>query len=89
MVTYEICAVPEGPRFSLFMFLGAFRAGGTLYDRDGEGDGAPTPARRPGESSSLGRFWNNWFSGRSAVQDSTMILPQVHLRKPCYDFSFL
>lgn len=20
---------------------------------------------------------------------STMILPQVHLRKPCYDFSFL
>ncbi|RIA79097.1 hypothetical protein C1645_702342 [Glomus cerebriforme] len=22
-------------------------------------------------------------------QDSTMILPQVHLRKPCYDFSFL
>ncbi|KAD0306343.1 hypothetical protein E3N88_44475 [Mikania micrantha] len=25
----------------------------------------------------------------SATQDSTMILPQVHLRKPCYDFSFL
>ena len=25
----------------------------------------------------------------SASQDSTMILPQVHLRKPCYDFSFL
>ena len=23
------------------------------------------------------------------VQVSTMILPQVHLRKPCYDFSFL
>ena len=22
-------------------------------------------------------------------QVSTMILPQVHLRKPCYDFSFL
>lgn len=29
------------------------------------------------------------FAGRSAVQVSTMILPQVHLRKPCYDFSFL
>lgn len=29
------------------------------------------------------------FTGRSAVQASTMILPQVHLRKPCYDFSFL
>ena len=23
------------------------------------------------------------------LQESTMILPQVHLRKPCYDFSFL
>ncbi|CAL8988668.1 unnamed protein product [Prunus brigantina] len=38
--------------------------------------------------------WRNsrrcsFFSGRSARQVSTMILPQVHLRKPCYDFSFL
>ena len=31
----------------------------------------------------------NAFTGRSAWQVSTMILPQVHLRKPCYDFSFL
>ncbi|PAL80818.1 hypothetical protein CEJ77_20315, partial [Acinetobacter baumannii] len=31
----------------------------------------------------------NWFAGRSAGQVSTMILPQVHLRKPCYDFYFL
>ncbi|KAJ0953516.1 hypothetical protein HanRHA438_Chr00c67g0861241 [Helianthus annuus] len=31
----------------------------------------------------------NLFTGRSAVQGSTMILPQVHLRKPCYEFSFL
>ena len=23
------------------------------------------------------------------VRVTTMILPQVHLRKPCYDFSFL
>lgn len=29
------------------------------------------------------------FAGLSAGQASTMILPQVHLRKPCYDFSFL
>ena len=29
------------------------------------------------------------FTGRFARQVSTMILPQVHLRKPCYDFSFL
>lgn len=28
-------------------------------------------------------------AGLSAGQVSTMILPQVHLRKPCYDFSFL
>lgn len=34
-------------------------------------------------------FFDNTFAGRSAGQASTMILPQVHLRKPCYDFSFL
>lgn len=28
-------------------------------------------------------------SSQSSVRASTMILPQVHLRKPCYDFSFL
>lgn len=33
-------------------------------------------------------MWLNTCS-RSALQVSTMILPQVHLRKPCYDFSFL
>ncbi|KAK5786019.1 hypothetical protein PVK06_040644 [Gossypium arboreum] len=31
----------------------------------------------------------NAFTGRSARQVPTMILPQVYLRKPCYDFSFL
>ncbi|KAK8616845.1 hypothetical protein V6N13_116815 [Hibiscus sabdariffa] len=34
-------------------------------------------------------MFDNTFTGRSARQVSTMILPQVHLRKPCYDFSFL
>ena len=29
------------------------------------------------------------FAGLSVNPVSTMILPQVHLRKPCYDFSFL
>lgn len=29
------------------------------------------------------------FTSLSAMQVSTMILPQVHLRKPCYDFYFL
>ncbi|KAK7288618.1 hypothetical protein RIF29_02084 [Crotalaria pallida] len=32
---------------------------------------------------------SNKFAGRTACEASTMILPQVHLRKPCYDFSFL
>src|SRR4029450_49294 len=64
---------------------------GSLFRREGErlppvrgsarappDDGARAPRRR-----------FNTFAGRSAVQVSTMILPQVHLRKPCYDFSFL
>jgi hypothetical protein len=29
------------------------------------------------------------FDGRVSGEATTMILPQVHLRKPCYDFSFL
>lgn len=52
-------------------------------------------ARRTGMGSTAGGFahvvapgWLN-TSSRSALQVSTMILPQVHLRKPCYDFSFL
>ena len=28
-------------------------------------------------------------TGRADFEDSLMILPQVHLRKPCYDFYFL
>ncbi|KAF3956713.1 hypothetical protein CMV_018189 [Castanea mollissima] len=43
-----------------------------------------TPSGRPPPPVGCHRF-----AGRSAVQVSTMILPQVHLRKPCYDFSFL
>lgn len=45
--------------------------------RRGRGRSGTPPARLPR------------FAGRSALQVSTMILPQVHLRKPCYDFSFL
>ena len=29
------------------------------------------------------------FTGSQYDNDTRMILPQVHLRKPCYDFSFL
>ncbi|CAL8988665.1 unnamed protein product [Prunus brigantina] len=30
-----------------------------------------------------------WRNSRRCSFVSTMILPRVHLRKPCYDFSFL
>ena len=44
--------------------------------------GTPSPkARRP-------PTWERVL-GSFCCAGSTMILPQVHLRKPCYDFSFL
>ena len=58
-----------------FRFLGAWGAGVWL---SGAGRGPP-----PRE------FRSNRFAGRSFCVAPTMILPQVHLRKPCYDFSFL
>ncbi|KAK0594409.1 hypothetical protein LWI29_009697 [Acer saccharum] len=75
----------------LLSFLGAVRAGvrccaegarAGAIDPTAEGDrGACAPVLPPDDK--------NGFAGRSAGQVSTMILPQVHLRKPCYDFSFL
>lgn len=77
----------DGPSFRVF--LGAFRAGvglsparrarGGASGREGEGLVSAVP-RRPAVTQ---------VRGSSVSQDSTMILPQVHLRKPCYDFSFL
>ena len=68
-------------RFSVF--LGADRAGGSFC--------FPAPPPPPGEGrEEKGKEpGHHVFAGRSAGQVSTMILPQVHLRKPCYDFSFL
>ncbi|KAL2225177.1 UNVERIFIED_CONTAM: Protein TAR1 [Sesamum indicum] len=72
------------------VFLGACRAGGSLARtssafarrRRGRGpDGGVRPAPGP-------RFYLQRVRGL-LLQVSTMILPQVHLRKPCYDFSFL
>lgn len=45
--------------------------------------------RREGGRGTPPRVLHYVSAGRSAGQVSTMILPQVHLRKPCYDFSFL
>lgn len=54
-----------------------------------EGDPAATARGATGPLGPAAPECHNRFTGRSAVQVSTMILPQVHLRKPCYDFSFL
>ena len=56
------------------VFLGARRRGRGP-------DGGVRPAPGP-------RFYLQRVRGL-LLQVSTMILPQVHLRKPCYDFSFL
>ena len=45
-----------------------------------EGRGSPRPATK---ESAAGQF------ARGSEWIPVMILPQVHLRKPCYDFSFL
>ena len=77
----QICGARRGAR-GRSGFLGASRAGvcGRPAGRGGAGRRPAPPARLSGDvlvrGSSFGRV-------------STMILPQVHLRKPCYDFSFL
>lgn len=85
-------------------FLGAIRAGVSLFGHAGRGvsraspseDGGVDTTRPHGTARDRGlaapsppRCVVNASAGRSAGQVSTMILPQVHLRKPCYDFSFL
>src|SRR5262249_45976207 len=88
-------ARPPGAPF-VPRFLGATCAGGWFVRRrgpylgrsgpapTGRGEGRPRPGPPPSRPV---------FETRSRVvpsgQVSTMILPQVHLRKPCYDFSFL
>lgn len=71
----------------LFLILGAFRAG-VLHCTTGTGKATKRAPAIPAAGGPR-PIWSGWFSGRSAAQVSTMILPQVHLRKPCYDFSFL
>ena len=60
------------------------------------GDEHP-PSHLPPLSLSLGALMRSPSPGKASRQEFTvvivgcvrMILPQVHLRKPCYDFSFL
>ena len=76
----------HGWALAMFVFLGAFSAGVSLYCR-----GVPWGAHGEGKEAEalIPTCLSNVSTGRSAWQVSTMILPQVHLRKPCYDFSFL
>ena len=77
-----------GSALPRLIFLGAARAGVRCFAEAGETLLAPRGGRglAPGARPRV-RVYG--FAGRSAGQVSTMILPQVHLRKPCYDFSFL
>lgn len=79
-------------------FLGAFCAGVRLYGLEGNtnvhrpatpGDGTPQAKEVWGSRAPRPRVC--FTSSRVVLlcRVSTMILPQVHLRKPCYDFSFL
>jgi hypothetical protein len=86
-----------GPRRRVsFGFLGAVCAGVRYGPGDERGATRGAPSRHPGpaghgrpaEADLAAPHRRHQFAGRSG-QVSTMILPQVHLRKPCYDFSFL
>jgi hypothetical protein len=52
-------------------------------------DPLPTQGRLQRSTPQASPTWLNKFSSQTSWEASTMILPQVHLRKPCYDFSFL
>jgi hypothetical protein len=81
------------PRFRLFVFLGAMsRRGSSVppvvpYPPERAGRGTPGEGRRDGRVPAPPAFVHEFAVVLG--QASTMILPQVHLRKPCYDFSFL
>ena len=97
------CALPtpergragdDGTPASALLFLGTLRGAGVLFRppppcrrkqrgeaRRGRRDGSDEPSHRDAKRSRVRRS--------VLVRVSTMILPQVHLRKPCYDFSFL
>ena len=60
-------------------------------ERPGGGDGAPRRARAREGARGIGAAapLGDVHSSQGLHGCVTMILPQVHLRKPCYDFSFL
>ncbi|KAK8616746.1 hypothetical protein V6N13_116716 [Hibiscus sabdariffa] len=75
-----------------FRFHGVIHAGGCSFCHGDTGSRVTGTGRGRGAMKRphpLPLMFDNTFTGRSTRQVSTMILPQVHLRKPCYDFSFL
>ncbi|KAK8634905.1 hypothetical protein V6N13_022785 [Hibiscus sabdariffa] len=75
-----------------FRFLGVIHAGGCSFFHGDTGSRVSGTGRGRGAMKRphlLPLMFDNTFTGRSVRQVSTMILLQVHLRKPCYDFSFL
>ena len=66
---------------------------GAAIERRGNVNVKRTPdffsdAKRVSVTKTLSRI-GRMFSGVANQRNSLMILPQVHLRKPCYDFYFL
>lgn len=76
---------PSESTRSVFRILGTSSAGVWLSPEEERRRGHKL-LRPPPPPSSRG-VWTHSLVG--LVWASTMILPQVHLRKPCYDFSFL
>ncbi|KAL5081320.1 hypothetical protein RYX36_009741 [Vicia faba] len=75
-----------------FKFLDAFSAGGLSFGAEENALRRPPPNQRSAEvwnTPQAHHMCSNLFTCWTACKASTMILPQVHLRKPCYDFSFL
>lgn len=73
--------VPPQPRRSLVLFVDVVVAS---RPTGGGGAGPPRAAKTTGLEGGNARARR-----KPAFRPSLMILPQVHLRKPCYDFYFL
>ena len=76
------------PRYPLLEVVMAIRMRGreaAHIDSRMWGLGVVKCSRRPESSRKADRMW----FARWVLDIAVMILPQVHLRKPCYDFSFL
>ncbi|KAK1257708.1 hypothetical protein QJS04_geneDACA023572 [Acorus gramineus] len=92
------CHAPRPLSFLSGEFLGADRAGvvvrfprparGAGLHRANRGAGAPRARVAPPRACPPATLMTGSL-GVVRPRASTMILPQVHLRKPCYDFSFL